>query len=152
MPVPCRYRTAVGPLPPPFRRGHIDATWPSVPWPLSRKMRLGKTPAFIEGMWIVRTSTPSASGLYAEETSPYYYTTHAKRVLFSRLSSVILFYCSRLLSGRTWLARVGTNGLPHDGQCLPWHCWREYPPRHEHTTIPSWPADDTGQHAFQRRA
>src|SRR5271167_3666591 len=77
MPVPCRYRTAVGLLPPPFRRGHIDATWPSVPWPLSRKMRLGKTPAFIEGMWIVRTSTPSASGLYAEEPSPYYYPTHA---------------------------------------------------------------------------
>jgi len=26
MPVPCRYRTAVVPLPPPFRRGHVDAT------------------------------------------------------------------------------------------------------------------------------
>ena len=41
-----------------------------------------QTPAFIEGVRIVRTSTPSASGLYAEETSPYYYTAHAKRVLF----------------------------------------------------------------------
>src|SRR5271170_892199 len=26
MPVPCRYRTAVVQLPPPFRRGHVDAT------------------------------------------------------------------------------------------------------------------------------
>ena len=31
MPVPCRYRTAVVPLPPPFRRSHVDATWPSAP-------------------------------------------------------------------------------------------------------------------------
>jgi hypothetical protein len=26
MPVPCRYRTVVVRLPPPFRRGHVDAT------------------------------------------------------------------------------------------------------------------------------
>jgi hypothetical protein len=42
------------------------------------------------------------------------------------------------------LARTGPN--------LPWHYWREYPPRHEHTTIPSWPANDPRQHARQRRA
>jgi hypothetical protein len=36
---------------------------------------------------------------------------------------------------------------------LPWHCWCEYPLRHEHTTtISGWPSDDTRQHARQRRA
>jgi hypothetical protein len=34
---------------------------------------------------------------------------------------------------------------------LRWHCWREYPPRHEHTTtISGRAADDAGKH--QRRA
>jgi hypothetical protein len=59
---------------------------------------------------------------------------------------------------------TGTSPPPlHPLQCqppivlasrdLPWHCWREYPPRHEHTTtIPGWPANDPRQHARQRRA
>jgi hypothetical protein len=39
------------------------------------------------------------------------------------------------------------------GRNLPWHCWGEYPPRHEHTTtISGRPADDPRQHARQRRA
>jgi hypothetical protein len=39
MPVPCRYHTAVVPLPPPFRRSHVDATWPSAPWPVDGNRR-----------------------------------------------------------------------------------------------------------------
>jgi hypothetical protein len=27
-----------------------------------------------------------------------------------------------------------TTTLAHTGRNLPWHCWREYAPRHEHTT------------------
>jgi hypothetical protein len=43
------------------------------------------------------------------------------------------------------VARTGRN--------LPWHCWREYPLRHDHTTtISGWPANDARQHARQRRA
>jgi hypothetical protein len=41
------------------------------------------------------------------------------------------------------VARTGRN--------LPWHCWREYPPRHEQPTT-GRAADDTGQYACQRRA
>jgi hypothetical protein len=44
----------------------------------------------------------------------------------------------------TAVARTGRN--------LPWHCWREYPPRHEHTTtIAGGAANDPRQHARQRR-
>jgi hypothetical protein len=39
------------------------------------------------------------------------------------------------------------------GGNLPWHCWGEYPPRHEHTTaISGRAANDPRQHARQRRA
>jgi hypothetical protein len=45
------------------------------------------------------------------------------------------------------------SAVARTGRNLPWHCWREYPPRHEHTTtISGWPANDHRQHARQRRA
>ena len=51
MPVPCRYRTAVVPLPPRFRRSHVDATsaprltltaaWQKLPWQRGRLWIIG---------------------------------------------------------------------------------------------------------------
>jgi ABC-type uncharacterized transport system substrate-binding protein len=78
VPLPHRRRSASAAVPLRPRRRHVAIGAVAA----KSQNATRQTLAFIEGMWIVRTSTPSASGLYAEETSPYYYTAHAKRVLF----------------------------------------------------------------------
>src|ERR1700683_3224020 len=66
--------------------------------------------------------------------------THCATVLPAALSSAIRRSSFALVRHRSAVARTGRN--------LPWHCWREYPPRHDHTTpISGRTANDTGQHA-----
>jgi hypothetical protein len=101
-----------------------------------------------------RPSGCSMVGSAPPDTSP---DQHGARDAFLASIGRGAFLAMRSPHGLHHLQRTGsicTTTLARTGRNLPWHCWHEYPLRHDDhtTTISGWPAHDPWQHARQQRA